>query len=356
MTGGPMTGGPMTGGPMTGGPMTGGPMTGGPMTGGPMTGGSAPRAANTTNLGSLATEAVRPELAALDLLGTTELVSLMAADSRRATDAVVAAVPAISAAVEAVCDRLGAGGRLIYVGAGTAGRLAVLDAAELGPTFSVPAGQAEAVIAGGDSALRHPAEGAEDDREAGNAAMASLGVSQADAVIGVSASGRTPFVLGAIDHARTAGAATIGLACNVGSPLSAAADYPIELVVGGEVVAGSSRMNAGTAQKITLNTISTSVMVRLGKTYGNLMVDVRATNDKLRDRAVRIVQAVTGVGPEPARAALAATAWDVKVACLVVSSGRDAGSVAPVLEAANGRLRAALAFLAEQDGPAAEQD
>jgi N-acetylmuramic acid 6-phosphate etherase len=320
-----------------------------------MTGSPTPGVANTANLGSLATEAVRPELGTLDLLGTAELVSLMATDSRRATDAVVAAVPAISAAVEAVCDRLEAGGRLIYVGAGTAGRLAVLDAAELGPTFSVPAGQAEAVIAGGDSALRHAAEGAEDDRSAGSAAMASLGVSRADTVIGVSASGRTPFVLGAIDHARTAGAATIGLACNIGSPLSDAADFPIELVVGGEVIAGSSRMNAGTAQKITLNTISTAVMVRLGKTYGNLMVDVRATNDKLRDRAVRIVQAVTGVGPEPAQEALSAAAWDVKLACLVVSSGTDARTVAPVLEAAKGRLRAALTLLAERDGGLAEE-
>jgi N-acetylmuramic acid 6-phosphate etherase len=324
------------------------------VTGGPVTS-PAPRAANTANLGSLATEAIRPELASLDLLGTTELVALMAADSRRATDAVVAAVPAISAAVEAICDRLGAGGRLIYVGAGTAGRLAVLDAAELGPTFSVPAGQAEAVIAGGDSALRHPAEGAEDDRKAGSAGMAAQGVGPTDAVIGVSASGRTPFVLGAIDYSRAAGAATIGVACNAASPLSAAADYPIELVVGGEVIAGSSRLNAGTAQKITLNTISTSVMVRLGKTYGNLMVDLRATNDKLRDRAVRIVQAVTGVGPEPALAALAAATWDVKVACLIISSGRDASGVAPILEAAHGRLRAALAFLAEEDGGLAER-
>jgi N-acetylmuramic acid 6-phosphate etherase len=289
-------------------------------------------------------------------MAATELVWLMAADSRRATDAVVAAVPAISAAVEAVCDRMEAGGRLMYVGAGTAGRLAVLDAAELGPTFSVPAGRAEAVIAGGDGALRHPAEGAEDDRAAGSAAMASLGVSQTDVVIGVSASGRTPFVLGAIDHARSVGAATVGLACNVGSPLSSVADYPVELAVGGEVIAGSSRLNAGTAQKIALNTISTSVMVLLGKTYGNLMVDVRATNDKLRDRAARIVRAVTGVGPEPALAALVAADWDVKVACLVVSSGKDAGAVTPILESVHGRLRAALGVLAERDGGLAERE
>ncbi len=315
----------------------------------PGLGPSGPGDTTTAGLGALATEAVRPELAALDLLGTNELVLLMAADSRRATDAVVAAAPAISAAVEVVSDRLRAGGRLVYVGAGTAGRLAVLDAAELGPTFSVPSGVAEAVIAGGDDALRHPAEGAEDDRGAGAAAMAALAVGDNDAVIGVSASGRTPYVLGAVGHARSVGAATIGLSCNPGSPLSEAADYPVELVVGGEVVAGSSRLNAGTAQKIALNTISTTAMVQLGKTYGNLMVDVRPTNDKLRDRAVRIVQAVTGVGPEPALAALVAAGWDVKVACLVVSSGKDVRDVTVVLEAAQGRLRQALAMLSGPD-------
>ncbi len=306
---------------------------------------SSPGDTRTAGLGALATEALRPELANLDLLGTNALVSLMAADSRRATDAVVAAAPAISVAVDVICARLRAGGRLVYVGAGTAGRLAVLDAAELGPTFSVPPGVAEAVIAGGDNALRHPAEGAEDDRRAGAVALSSLAVGEGDAVIGVSASGRTPYVLGAIDHARSVGAATIGLSCNLGSPLSAAADYPVELVVGGEVLAGSSRLNAGTAQKIALNTISTSAMVKLGKTYGNLMVDVRPTNDKLRDRAVRIVQAVTGAGAERALEALVAAAWDVKVACLVVSSGRDVRDVTVVLEAAQGRLRDALAMV-----------
>jgi N-acetylmuramic acid 6-phosphate etherase len=303
------------------------------------------------HLGNLATEAVRPELATLDLLDAHDLVSLMAADSRRATDAVVAAAPALSAAVELVSSRLRAGGRLVYAGAGTAGRLAVLDAAELGPTFSVPADMAEAVIAGGDEALRHSIEGAEDDRMAGAAAVASLGLTEGDVVIGVSASGRTPYVLGAIDHARSVGAGTVGLSCNPDCPLSAATDVAVELVVGGEIIAGSSRLNAGTAQKIALNTISTSVMVLLGKTYGNLMVDMRATNDKLRDRAARIVQAVTGAAAGPVLEALEAAGWDVKLACLVVSSGRDVASVAPVLEAASGRLRDALAAVSEGDLP-----
>ncbi len=298
-----------------------------------------------TSLGTLSTEEVRPELGSLDLLAPADLVALMAADSRRATEAVVAAAPSISVAVEIACQRLASGGRLIYVGAGTAGRLAVLDAAELGPTFSVPAGTAEAVIAGGDEALRHAVEGAEDDREAGAVAVEKLAVSEKDVVIGVSASGQTPYVLGAIETAKSVGAATIGMSCNRGSMLSAAADNSIELVVGGEVIAGSSRLNAGTAQKIALNAISTSVMVLLGKTYGNLMVDLRPTNAKLRDRAVRIVQTITGVSVDDAAAALEEAGWDTKLASLVASTGQDVGSVAPALTQSEGRLRTALALV-----------
>jgi N-acetylglucosamine-6-phosphate deacetylase len=295
-------------------------------------------------LGQLSTEEVRPELDDLDLLGAPELVALMAADSRRATEAVAAAAPAITSAVELVFQQLRAGGRLVYVGAGTAGRLAVLDAAELGPTFNVPDGVAQALIAGGETALRHPVEGAEDDRAAGAAAVGQLELSEHDVVIGVSASGRTPYVLGALDRARACGSATIGLACNRATPLAAAADLVIEVVVGGEVVAGSSRLNAGTAQKITLNTISTSVMVLLGKTYGNLMVDVRATNTKLRDRAVRIVQAVTGVSPDRAVESLETAGWNTKLASLVAAKDMDLLTATSALEEADGRLRRALSL------------
>jgi N-acetylmuramic acid 6-phosphate etherase len=295
-----------------------------------------------TDVANLSTEAVRPELEGLDLLGTADLVALMAADSQRAVDAVRAAAPSITAAIEIVCQHIDAGGRLIYVGAGSAGRLAVLDAAELGPTFNMPTGAVEAVLAGGDDALVHAAEGAEDDRAAGAAALEHLGVDERDVVIGVSASGRTPYVLGAIDHARSTGAATIGLSCNATSLLSAASGTAIELIVGGEIVAGSSRLNAGTAQKIALNTISTAAMVRLGKTYGNLMVDLRATNAKLRDRAIRIVRTISGVGSERAAQALEAANWNTKIACLMASSGKDLAAVVPALEAAQGRLRQAL--------------
>jgi N-acetylglucosamine-6-phosphate deacetylase len=309
--------------------------------------------AGLAGLGLLTTEEVRPELDDLDLLSAADLVSLIAADSRRATDAVAAAAPAITAAVALVCRQLRAGGRLVYVGAGTAGRLAVLDAAELGPTFSVPDGMAEALIAGGDIALRHAVEGAEDDRAAGAAAVGPLELGEHDVVIGVSASGRTPYVLGALEQARACGAATIGLACNRATPLAAAADLVIEVVVGGEVIAGSSRLNAGTAQKITLNTISTSVMVLLGKTYGNLMVDVRATNTKLRDRAVRIVQTVTGVSLERAVEALETAGWNTKLASLVAARGMDLATAMSALEEAGGRLRQALSLsgVSPTDGP-----
>lgn len=296
-----------------------------------------------TPLGALTTETVRPELAELDNLSTLALVQLMAEDSRRATDAVARAAAAISRAVDAVADRLARGGRLVYVGAGSAGRLAVLDAAELGPTFDVPEGVVEAVMAGGEFAFRHAVEGAEDNEEGGAAEMSRLGVGQRDVVAGVSASGRTPFVVGALKQARSAGAATIAIACNPASPIGAVAEHVVEIVVGGEVIAGSSRLNAGTAQKIVLNILSTGAMVRLGKTYGNLMVDMRPTNSKLRDRAVRIVATVAEVEPATAARALEEAGWNTKLACLAAWTGHDARSVAPVLEGAHGKLRQAIA-------------
>jgi N-acetylglucosamine-6-phosphate deacetylase len=301
------------------------------------------------NLGHLPTESVRAELAGLDLLETQDLVELIAADARQAIAAVRAAAPRITQTVGIIAERLAAGGRLIYVGAGTAGRIAVLDAVELGPTFSVPDGVVEAVIAGGDAALRHAIEGVEDDAEAGAQAVKRLGVGPGDVVLGVSASGRTPFVLAALEHAAALGAATIGVSCNAGSRLSEVSQVAVELVVGGEVIAGSSRMNAGTAQKIALNTISTSVMVRLGKTYGNLMVDVRATNSKLKDRATRIVQLIAEVDAQAAADTLEVAGWNVKLASLIAASGKDAAAAGKALEATGGRLREALALLSPGD-------
>ncbi len=300
------------------------------------------RAREFASLGALDTEAVRPEFAELDVLDVPDLVALMTSESTRASDAVVAATPQIAGAVTGVARRLAEGGRLIYVGAGTAGRLGVLDAAEAGPTFDVPDGLVLAVFAGGSDAMVRPREGAEDDRDAAAVELRALGCSSRDAVVGISASGQTPFVLGAITYARTVGALAVGIVCNRGSAIATAAELVIELLVGGEVVAGSTRLNAGTAEKITLNILSTAVMIQLGKTYGNLMVDVRPTSEKLRDRATRIVATVAETSPERARKALEACGWRTKPACIVAALAMDAEGAAGLLVASGGRLRAAL--------------
>src|SRR5437764_214055 len=232
-------------------------------------------------------------------------------------------------------------GRIVYVGAGTAGRMGVLDAAECGPTFNA-AETVIALMAGGPDALTTPKEGAEDDAAAGAAELGALGVGPADAVVGISASGRTPYVLGALGAARAAGALTVGLSCHPGSLASAAADHAVEVVVGPEVIAGSTRLKAGAAQKLVLNTISTVVMIRLGRTYGNLMVDVRAGSEKLVDRARRIVATATGRPPAEAAAALDAADGEVKTAIVALLAGVDPAAARQRLDRAGGVVRRAL--------------
>ncbi len=296
-------------------------------------------------LAGLGTEQVRPELAHLDELSTEELVNLMCTDVGRVTAALSSVEGAIAQAVSGVVGRLERGGRLVYVGAGTAGRLGMLDAAEAGPTFNTSEGQVVGVLAGGSGAFGVAVENAEDDRAGGGAAMRALGISPSDAVVGISASGRTPYVLAAIEAAGRAGALTVAVACNTGSPLGAAADVAIEVPVGPEVVAGSTRLNAGTAQKVVLNTISTAAMVRLGKTYGNLMVDLRPTNAKLRDRAARIVAGVVGTTHAQATIALEASGWRPKVAAVMAAGGLAPAAAAELLDRFGGKLRPALASL-----------
>jgi N-acetylmuramic acid 6-phosphate etherase len=293
-----------------------------------------------THLGHLSTEAARAERADIDRLPTDELVRLMSEDDAVVPAAVAAARPAITRAVDAIAERLARGGRLIYTGAGTAGRIGVLDASECGPTFSTT--QVMGVIAGGAGAVSEATESAEDFADAGADDLKALDITADDAVVGISASGRTPYVLGAVAYARERGALTIGLACNAGSELSAAADLPIEVVVGPEFLAGSTRLKAGTAQKLVLNMLSTLTMVRLGKTYGNLMVDVQATNEKLRDRARRIVEQAAQVPEDAAAAALAAAHGDTRVAIVMLRTGTSASEAAERLHAAGGRLREAL--------------
>jgi N-acetylmuramic acid 6-phosphate etherase len=256
--------------------------------------------------------------------------------------AVRAAFPQIVPAIEAVSGRVAGGGRLFYVGAGTAGRICVLDAAEVPPTFSAPLDLVQAIMAGGAEAIVGSVEGAEDDLEAGFAAVAERGVTPMDAVMGVAASGRTPYVVGAMRAARLIGALTIALSCNQSSPLSCEVEFPIEVPVGPEVLAGSTRLKAGTAQKLVLNMLTTIVMVRQGKIYGNLMVDMRVTNGKLRDRALRIIERVTSCSRAAAETALEAADLEVKTAIVIIARSSTVEVARQRLAAAGGRLRQAL--------------
>ncbi|KZE95786.1 N-acetylmuramic acid 6-phosphate etherase [Agromyces sp. NDB4Y10] len=293
-------------------------------------------------LEQLATEAVRGDSGELDLLDTAAQLAVLDAANAEAVAVVRAAAPQIAAAVDAIVPRLRDGGRLVYVGAGTAGRMGVLDASEIPPTFGTDPALVVGLIAGGDRALRHSVEDAEDDPGAGAADLAAIGLSSRDAVVGISASGRTPYVVGALRHAREAGALTIGFACNADSEIARVAELAIETVVGPEVVTGSTRLKGGTAQKLVLNAVSTLAMVRLGKVHGNLMVDVRATNAKLRARAERIVRLATGVEADAAAAALAACDGRVKPAILVTLTGVSPEVATERLAREDGVLRAAL--------------
>lgn len=296
----------------------------------------------TDRLGDLLTEQVDDRYAGLDTASVAELAVIMNDADASVPGAVRAALPQIVPAIEGITERLADGGRLLYVGAGTAGRLGVLDASECPPTFSTPPELVRAVIAGGTEALFAAQEGVEDDEAAGAQAIAECAITAADAVVGISASGRTPYVVAAVRAARERGALTVGLSCNAGAPLSAAADRTIEVLTGPEVLAGSTRLKAGTAQKLVLNMISTISMIRLGKTYDNLMVDLRVTNAKLRDRAVRIIRQVTGVPRSAAEAALDRAGLDVKTAILMLDRPADPMDPRQRLAATGGRLREAL--------------
>ncbi|WP_338684138.1 N-acetylmuramic acid 6-phosphate etherase [Streptomyces acidiscabies] len=296
-----------------------------------------------SQLSSLPTESFRADFARIDELSTLDIARLMNREDAGVPAAVATQLPVISAAVDAIALRMGRGGRLIYMGAGTAGRLGVLDASECPPTFNTSSGQVVGLIAGGVGALVDSVEGAEDSRELAVRDLRGVALTGDDSVVGVSASGRTPYAVGGVEYARGRGALTIGIACNPGSALGSAAEYGIEVVVGGELLAGSTRLKAGTAQKLVLNMISTITMIRLGKTYGNLMVDVRASNEKLRARSRRIVGVATGAEDDEIEAALTATGGEVKDAVLMLLAGVDAGTARRLLAEAGGQLRSALA-------------
>jgi len=287
-------------------------------------------------LARLETELRNPRTMDLDQLPTAELVKRMHEENIAAFTAVEKVLPQVTQVVDIVVERLERGGRLFYVGAGTSGRLGVLDASECPPTFGVPKDLIQGLIAGGDTALRNSIEGAEDDAAFGARDLAARDITSKDVVVGIAASGRTPYVIGALDAARAAGAFPVAIANVSHSLLAPHADIVIEAVTGPEVVTGSTRLKAGTAQKLILNLITTAAMVRLGKVYSNLMVDVRASNVKLRDRAARIIMSATDADRPTAERALFAADGQVKTAIVMILRDVSAQEATVLLDASDG--------------------
>ena len=288
------------------------------------------------------TEQRNPLSTELDQLSTLEMLRLMNRLDATIPAVIAEVLPQIAQTVDQISATLAAGGRLFYQGAGTSGRLAVLDAVELIPTFSAPAGMVVGLLAGGSAALLRSVEGAEDDAALGHSDLVTQNFSAQDMLVGVAASGRTPYVLGGLGYANELGAPTAVVVCNPASPMAAVAGVAIEVVTGPEVLTGSTRLRAGTATKLVLNMLSTGAMVKLGKVYGNLMVDVQPTNAKLRQRAIRIVTEITGVETLAAETLLQAAGWQVKTAVVMGLAGLDAPTAHQRLQQSQGHVRAAL--------------
>ena len=293
-------------------------------------------------LDKLLTEQVNPAFAGLDSRPTAEIVETINKEDRKVAPAVAVEIPQIAKAVDAIVERLQNGGRLFYIGAGTSGRLGVLDAAECPPTFNVDPGLVEGIIAGGEAALARATEATEDDPREGSRDLLGRGFGAEDAVVGIAASGRTPYVLGAVAAARALGAVTVGISCTPESELSRVVDIPITPLPGPEVIAGSTRMKAGTATKLVLNMISTAVMIRMGYVFGNLMVNVQPKNSKLEDRAKRIIADAAQVSYERAGELLEAAGRKVKTAIVMSRLSLDRAGAEARLSAAGGRISEAL--------------
>lgn len=293
-------------------------------------------------LDSLLTEQPNPASASIDTLPTEAMLRVINAEDRKVAEAVERELPAIARAVDAIVARMESGGRLFYIGAGTSGRLGVLDASECPPTFSVPPEMVQGIIAGGEAALSRATETTEDDPAIGVRDLAARGFAPGDVLVGIAASGRTPYVLGAVAEARRMGALTIGISCTPDSELSRAVEIAIAPLPGPEVVAGSTRMKAGTAQKLVLNMLSTGAFIRLGYVYGNLMVNVQPKNTKLADRARRIVAQAAGVSYERAGELLEEAGNSVRTAILMGKTGAGRSEAERKLAAAGGRISRAL--------------
>ena len=288
------------------------------------------------------TEARNPASENIDTLSSLEIVRLMNAEDARVAQAVGREAESIARAIEVLAERMRRGGRLVYLGAGTSGRLGVLDASECPPSFSTPPELVVGLIAGGYRALTTAVEGAEDRPELAIEDLQKINLSAADVIVGIATSGRTPYVMSGLKHARGLGAFTIGLACNDGSALAEVADLMITPIVGPEVLSGSTRLKAGTATKLVLNMLTTGTMVQLGKTYGNLMVDLKATNSKLVARARRMVATLTGLSEQEAEEQLARCDGELKTAIVALKHGVSAAVARKLLERAGGQLRGAL--------------
>jgi N-acetylmuramic acid 6-phosphate etherase len=295
-----------------------------------------------SSLGRLTTEAVNPASARIDELDAAAIVAVMNAEDALVAAAVARESAAIARAIDVIADRFRRGGRLVYIGAGTSGRLGVLDASECPPTFGTPPEMVVGLIAGGPQALTRAVEGAEDSRELAAADLAAIGLSPADVLVGIATSGRTPYVLGGLAHARAVGAFAIGFACNDNSELEPLTDLMIVPRVGPEIVTGSTRLKAGTATKMVLNMLTTGAMIRIGKTYGNLMVDLRATNTKLVARTRRIVTLLTGASEEEAERLVAAADGELKTAVVSRARGVSPADARRLLAEAGGHLRRAV--------------
>lgn len=293
------------------------------------------------NLGALVTESQNLDYVNLDEMNSEEIVRAMNKEDKKVALAVEKEIPNIAKAVDKIVDSFKKGGRLFYVGAGTSGRLGVLDASECPPTFGVDPEMVQPVMAGGESAFIKALEGAEDDEDLGRKDILERDITENDTVVGITASGRTPYVAGALKAAKEKGAKTVAVVCNPGSLLTEIAEVTIAPVVGPEVLTGSTRLKAGTAQKMVLNMLTTASMVQMGKVYGNLMVDVQMTNEKLVDRAIRIVQKATDCDKETAEKALKA-AQSSKVAIVSILASVDANKARKLLEQADGYVRDAV--------------
>lgn len=299
---------------------------------------------------NLATEKNNPASAHIDEMTTLDMMTLINREDQKAALSLVPILPQIAAAVDLIADRLRRGGRLIYCGAGTSGRLGVLDAAECPPTYGTDPRQVTAIIAGGRPAMFAAQEGAEDNKDAAVADLQGLQLNRADVLVGLSASGRAPYVVSALRYARAQGAATVSVACSPGSVIARAADISLTAVPGPEIIAGSTRLKAGTVQKLILNMLSTGAMIRLGKVFGNRMVDLQATNEKLAERARRIVSEVTGCPAEESAHLLDKAGGSAKLAILLGLSKLSPEDARRILQKTGGHLKAALRIAQTRGG------